>query len=271
MTSGIHPTALIGEGAEIGDGTTAGPYAVVEPGAVLGRGNALGPHSTIHGSVRMGDGNRVHHGASLGGAPQDLNYGGEPTRLVIGNDNWFGENVTVNRGTVATGETVIGNGNFFMAYAHVGHDCRVGDGVVMANSVPLGGAVQVQDRVTIGGNAAVHQFCRVGELVMIAGLCRVTQDILPFTLVAANNALRGLNRVGLRRAGYARDAVDPLREAYRRFCVGREPLESFLAWLGEFPQEPLLTAWRAFLSEKSSRGYARDRIRGRSEGGADTE
>lgn len=259
MSPRIHPTALVAEDAEIGEGTAIGPYAIVEPGVVVGRDNVLEAHSYLYSGVRLGDRNRLHRGASLGGEPQDLKYAGEPTGCVIGHDNRFGEQVTVNRGTRAVGRTVIGDHNFLMAYAHVGHDSRLGDHIVMANSVPLGGEVEVGDHAVLGGNAAVHQFCRVGEGVMVGGLSRVTQDVLPFTLLNGDNTLVGLNRVGLRRRGHDRHAIAALKEAYRRFCLHREPLDDFRAWLAGHAEHPLLGRWHAFLAVRSRRGYARAR------------
>jgi UDP-N-acetylglucosamine acyltransferase len=257
MAVTIHPTAIVDPAAEIGDGTVVGPFMVVEAGAVIGRDNELCAFSHVFGSVRMGDGNRLMRAASLGGVPQDLKYKGEPTRCVVGNGNFIGENAIVHRGTTATGETVLGDGNFLMSNIHVGHDCRLGSSIVMSSGAILGGNSRVGDRANFGGNAGVHQFCRVGEMAMVGGLARVRQDVLPFTMIAEANTLYGLNRVGLRRAGHSAQDVQPLREAYRRFCEAREPLAEFRAWLDAQPENPLLAVWRAFLSQPSKRGYAR--------------
>lgn len=270
MSTQIHPTAVVENGAVLGLGCTVAPLALVRAGAVLGNNNEIGPHCTVDGSVRMGSGNRLQPGASLGGVPQDLSYAGEPTLLRIGDDNWIGENVTLNRGTAASGETVVGDRNFLMANAHIGHDCRVGDDNVFANSVPLGGVVTVGNRVTLGGNAAVHQFCRIGDGVMVAGLCRVTMDVLPFTLMGDDNSLFGLNRVGLRRAGHKGNALAGLRQAFQRFAIRREPREAMLEWMADRGDDPLLQAWHAFLAADSRRGYARARGNQRAQGDGDT-
>lgn len=253
----IHPTAIIGENTVFGDGCIIGPYAIIEPGAVLDQDNELGAGCYLYGSVRLGKGNRLMHGATLGGEPQSLGYRGEPTQLIIGDRNWIGEYVTVHRGTADTGETVIGNGNFLMAYSHVGHDCRLGDHTIVANSVNLAGHVQVMDRANIGGGAAIHQFARVGELAMVGGLSRVSQDVMPFAVLARDNTLYGLNRIGIQRSAYATAALPALKAAYRRFCLGREPLDAFLNWLQEQPANPFLAVWYRFLSSGSRRGYAR--------------
>jgi UDP-N-acetylglucosamine acyltransferase len=257
MSVTIHPTAVIGQGARIGEGTTIGPFAVVEPGAVIGRDNALGAGCYIFAAVRMGNRNRLMRGASLGGEPQHVQYKGEPTRLVIGDGNFFGENITVHRGTMETGETRVGNDNFLMSNVHVGHDCRLGNGIIMASGAILGGHVAVHDRANFGGNAGVHHFCRIGTLAMVGGLARVRQDVLPFTIASESNRLFGLNWIGLRRGGLPLANRSLLKEAYRRFCVRCEPIAGLLAWLRAQPEDPLLDAWREFLSAKSKRGYAR--------------
>ena len=200
-------------------------------------------------------------GASLGGEPQSLTYRGEPTRLLAGDDNWFGENAVVHRGTTATGKTVIGNHLYMMNGAHVGHDSVLGNHVVIGPNVMLGGLSQVMDRANIGAGTGVHQLTRVGQMAMVGGVTRVTQDVLPFTTIV-EGALFGLNSIGIKRAeGYPKK-LDTLKTMYRRFCVKREPLPSFLAWLKEQPADPFVEAWTDFLSVPNSRGYARAR-RGR--------
>lgn len=257
MVGTIHPTAIVAQNAAIGEGCTIGPFTIIEAGAVLGSNNQLAASCHIHATVRMGNGNRLMRGACLGGEPQSLGYADEPTGLHIGDGNWFGEYVTIHRGTKDGGATVIGHHNYFMAYSHVGHDCRLGDHIIVANSVNLAGHVQIMDRVNLGGGAAIHQFARVGELAMVGGLSRVSQDVLPFAVMARDNALYGLNRVGIRRSHYPAEALLPLKAAYQRFCLEREPMEAFLAWLGEQPQNPFLDAWRDFFAGTSARGYAR--------------
>lgn len=253
----IHPTAIVDQQAVIADGCRIGAFTIVEGGARLGKDNVIGAGCYLYAALSMGDGNRLMRGACLGGEPQSLAYAGEPTRLDVGDGNWFGEYVTAHRGTVSSGKTVIGHRNYFMAYSHVGHDCRLGDHITIANSVNLAGHVQIMDRANLGGGAAVHQFARVGELAMVGGLSRVSQDVLPFTIMARDNALYGLNRVGLRRSAYPAQALSMLKAAYRRFCLERAPLDGFLAWLHEQPQNPFLDAWSRFFAAGTERGYAR--------------
>jgi UDP-N-acetylglucosamine acyltransferase len=257
MAVTIHPTAIVEENVVIGDGCAIGPFTVIEAGAVLGENNELRAGCHVYTAVSMGNSNRLMHGACVGGEPQSFGYGGEPTRLQIGDGNWFGEYVTIHRGTSDSGKTVIGNRNYFMAYSHVGHDCRIGDHIIVANSVNLAGHVQIMDRANLGGNAAIHQFVRVGEFAMVGGLSRVSQDVLPFAVMARDNALYGLNRVGIRRSGYPAKALPVLKIAYRRFCLDREPLDDFLAWLDEQPRNPFLDVWSDFFASGTERGYAR--------------
>ena len=266
MGTKIHPTALVGKNVEIGDGCEIGPYVIIEDGAVLGVDNELNANSYIFGSVRMGDRNRLMRGASLGGEPQSIDYKGEPTKLLVGSDNWFGENLTVHRGTVASGETVVGDHNFLMAYIHVGHDCRLGNHITMANDSKLGGHSELHDRVTLGAGVGVHQYTRVGELVMAAALARVIRDALPFTVVRQDDTLFGLNRIGIRRAGHPREDSKALNSAYKMFCQQRKPRDEVLTWLQEQPGNHLLAAWIAFLSAPSKSGYARARPVRKSDG-----
>ena len=262
MGTEIHPTAIVGTNVEIGDGCRIGPFVIIEDGAVLGEDNELNANSYIFGSVRMGSRNRLMRGASLGGEPQSRDYKGEPTRLRVGSDNWFGENLTVHRGSAETGEhgeTIVGDHNFLMAYIHVGHDCRLGNHITMANDSKLGGHSVLQDGVNLAAGVGVHQFVRVGELVMAAALSRVIRDALPFTTVRKDDTLFGLNRVGLRRAGYSPGDSKVLNSAYRMFCQQRKPRDEVLKWMREQPSNPLLDSWITFLSAPSKRGYARAR------------
>lgn len=261
MGTDIHPTAIVGKNAEIGDGCRIGPFVIVEDGAVLGEDNELNAHSYIFGAVRMGSRNRLMRGASLGSEPQSRHYKGEPTSLLVGSDNWFGENLTISRGSAETGggETVVGDHNFLMAYIHVGHDCKLGNHITMSNDSKLGGHAVIQDGVTLGAGVGVHQFTRVGELVMAAALSRVIRDALPFTLVRKDDTLFGLNRVGLRRAGHPKEESRVLHSAYKMFCQQRKPHGEVLQWMKDQPSNPLLDVWIAFLSAPSKTGYARAR------------
>ena len=215
--SGVHPTAIVDPGAEIHPGATVGPYCVVGPGVVLEAEVVLGAHVVVQGPTRLGRGTRVFPFASLGTAPQAREYRGEPTRLEVGEGNIIREYVTMNRGTPAGGGvTRVGSRGIFMAHAHVAHDCSVGDEVVLANDVALAGHVCVGDHAVIGGLAAVHQFARVGDHALVGGGAMVAQDVPPYTLAQGDRArLRGLNLVGLRRAGFSPQVIQALRTAYR--------------------------------------------------------
>ena len=213
----IHPTAILEPGAQVDPSCEIGPYAVVGPNVKLGPNNVLAAHAVVTGHTTMGAGNRVFPHAVVGGIPQDLKYRGEPTRLEIGDRNTFRECVTVNLGTVGGGGvTVIGNGCLLMAYSHVGHDCHIGDGAIIANAVALAGHVIVEDHVHLSGNAAVHQFCRLGRLSFVAGLTGVAMDVPPYCMVSGARAeLAGLNTVGLQRAGMGEEQLGRVKQAYK--------------------------------------------------------
>ena len=226
----IDPRAVVSEGAVLGPGTRVGPFAVIGPGVRLGRDCIVGPHAVLDGQTTLGDRCRVFPFASIGSVPQDLKYGGEPTRLRIGDDNTFRESVTVNIGTAGgLGETVIGNGNFFMTGVHVAHDCRIGDGTIFANAATLAGHVDVEDGVTLGAFSGVHQFCRIGREAFIGGYSVVTQDALPFCLTVGNRAEgHGPNLVGLKRRGYPEATIRALKTAYRTLFRSGKPREAAL-------------------------------------------
>jgi UDP-N-acetylglucosamine acyltransferase len=190
---------------------------VVGPQVRLGRGTVLDSHVVLGGDTSLGAGNRLYPFSSLGLAPQDLKYHGEPSRLVIGDGNTFREFVTVHRGTEGGGMvTRIGSSNLFMTEVHVAHDCHVGDHTIFANAATLAGHVEVQDWAIIGAFSGVHQFCRVGTHAFVGGYTVVTKDVLPYSKTVGNRArIYGLNVVGLTRRGFSREAIDAIRQAYR--------------------------------------------------------
>ena len=198
----IHPTAIIHPSAKLGANVRVGPYAVIDAEVELGADCVVGPHVYLTGVTKIGTGNHFHAGGVIGDAPQDLKYQGEPTRVVIGDRNVFRENVTVNRAT-KEGATVVGADNFFMANAHIAHNCVVGNHVIFANGATLGGHAVVQDRAFLSGNCLVHQFCRVGTLAIMQGGSAISKDLPPFTVARGDNGICGLNVVGLRRAGFS--------------------------------------------------------------------
>lgn len=213
----IHPTAIIDPSSSIGEGTTIGPYSIVGPNVVLGRNNRIGPHVVIEGRTFIGDDNTFYQFASVGAAPQDLKYHGEPSELRIGNKNIVRENVTLQPGTLGGGMlTSIGDQNLFMANTHVGHDSHVGNRCVIANGAALAGHVTVHDGVIIGGLSGIHQFVKLGSVAMIGAGAMVAQDIPPYCMAQGDRAsIQGLNRVGLERNGGSREDLSVLREVYR--------------------------------------------------------
>ncbi len=245
----IHPTAVVEAGARIDPSCEIGPYAIVGPDVVLGPGNVLFAHATVKGHTTLGQGNRVFSHAVVGEIPQDLKYGGEPTRLVVGDRNTFRECVTINLGTVqGGGVTTIGNGSLFMAYSHVGHDCTIGDGAIIANSVALAGHILVEDHVHLSGLAACHQFCRIGRLAFVSGLTGVAMDVAPYCTVAGARAeLGGLNIVGMQRAGMTEEQIGRVKQAYKilfRSSLGvAEAIAQMEAELGTHPEIAHLIAF----------------------------
>jgi UDP-N-acetylglucosamine acyltransferase len=198
----VHPTAIIHPKAKLDSTVRVGPYAVIDEGVELGASCVVGPHVYLTGLTTIGAGNQFHAGCVIGDAPQDLKYKDEPTRLRIGDHNVFREHSTVHRSTKTDGETVVGSHNFFMANAHIGHNSHLGDHIIIANGVLLGGYVTVQDRAFLSGNCLVHQFTRVGTLALMQGGSAISQDLAPFTIARGDNGICGLNVIGLRRAGF---------------------------------------------------------------------
>ena len=219
----IDPTAHVHPRARIGEGTTVGPHVVIGPDVVIGARCRIGASAVIDGWTEIGDDTRIYPMASIGLAPQDLKYKGERTRLTIGRRNTFREFVTINRGTAGGGgHTRIGDDNLFMAYAHVAHDCRIGNSTIFGNAATLGGHVEVGDFAAVSAYSGVHQFCRVGRHAFIGGYSVVTKDALPFGKSVGNRArLFGLNSIGLARRGLSPDTISQLKSAYRYLLVLR--------------------------------------------------
>ncbi|MDB6147119.1 MAG: Acyl-[acyl-carrier-protein]--UDP-N-acetylglucosamine O-acyltransferase [Spartobacteria bacterium] len=212
----IHPTALIDARAEIGPGTTIGPYCIVGPEVTLGPGCWLQHHVTLCGPMQAGARNKFYAYCSIGQQTQDLKYQGEPTYLEIGTDNTFREFVTVNRSTTSEGKTRVGHSGSFLAYSHIGHDCVVGNEVVFSNNGTLAGHVRVDDNAVMGGLTAVHQFCHIGRFAITGGCSKIVQDVPPFMIADGNPAtIRGINQVGLERKGFSAETVKLVKEAFR--------------------------------------------------------
>ena len=213
----IDPLAIVSPRAELAADVAVGPFSIIGAHVRIGAGTVVGPHVVVNGPTTIGADNRIFQFASIGDAPQDKKYRGEPTRLEIGDRNVFRENCTVNRGTTHDkGVTVIGDDNLFMAYSHVAHDCMIGSNTVFANCAALAGHVEIGDWVTLGGLTAVHQFTRIGAYAFLGGGTIVTRDVPPYVMAAGNPAEpHSINSVGLKRRGFTDAQIRSIREAYR--------------------------------------------------------
>jgi UDP-N-acetylglucosamine acyltransferase len=213
----IDSKAIVSPQAQLASDVTVGPFSIIGPHVQIGPGTVVGPHAVINGPTVIGADNRIFQFASIGDAPQDKKYNGEPTRLEIGDRNVFRESCTINRGTTHDkGVTRIGSDNLFMAYSHVAHDCQVGSKTVFANCASLAGHVEIGDWVTLGGLTAVHQFCKVGAHAFLAGGTIVQRDVPPYVMVAGNPAIpHAVNSEGLKRRGFTEEQIRSIREAYR--------------------------------------------------------
>ncbi len=213
----IHPTAIVDPGAKLADDVIVGPYSIIGSNVEIAEGTEIKSHVVISGPTKIGRQNRIYQFASIGDAPQDKKYNGQPTRLEIGDRNIIREYVTLNRGTATgIGETVIGNGNMFMAYSHVAHDCIVGDYTVFANAASLSGHVEIGDYAVLGGFTSVHQFTNIGEKAFCGLGSVITQDIPPFSTAAGNRARTiGINKEGLRRSGFSAELIRALHLSFR--------------------------------------------------------
>lgn len=254
----IHPTAIVDAKAEIGAGTMIGPYCIIAAGVVLGSECWLQHHVTLCGPMTAGARNKFYAYCSIGQQTQDLKYRGEPTYLEIGEENTFREFVTINRSTTSAGKTRVGNGGNFLAYSHIGHDCEVGNGVVFSNNGTLAGHVFVGDHAVMGGLTAVHQFCRIGRYAITGGCSKIVQDTPPFMIADGNPArVRGINLIGLERAGFPPDTIKGIKEAFRiiyrsKYNTG----QAIEAIRKELSPSPELTEIVEFI-EQSERGIIR--------------
>ena len=198
----VHPNAFVDSSAELYDGVSIASGAIIGPNVVIDSGTQIGPNAVIEGKTKIGKNNKVFPNVFIGLEPQDLKYKGASTEVVIGDNNTFRECVTINKATDEGEKTIIGNNNLLMAYTHIGHNCELGNGIVLSNSVQVAGHVKVEDKAIIGGCLGIHQFVHVGYLAMIGGMTRVDRDVPPFCLAEGHpGRLRGLNRVGIKRSG----------------------------------------------------------------------
>lgn len=258
----VHPTAVVEAGANLGPGVRIGPFCHVGPGVSLGEGCQLVSHAVVAGRTTIGPRARIFPFASIGHQPQDLKYRDEPNSLSIGSDCILREGVTINPGTEGGGGlTSIGQNCAFLANSHVGHDCRVGDGVILSNGVLLAGHVTIGEFAILGGGAAVHQFCRVGAHAFIGGLSGIENDVIPYGMALGNRAhLAGLNIVGLRRRRFSREQIHDLRRAYRLLFADegtlKERVEDVAA---EFATHPIVHELLDFIREGGDRAICTPR------------
>jgi UDP-N-acetylglucosamine acyltransferase len=230
--SRIHPTAVIDPKAELDPTVEIGPYAVIEAGVRIGPGTIVGPHVHIQGQTTIGRENEIGSHAMIGHAPQHMAYRGEPRRLRIGDRNRIREFVTIHRAFEEGEGTIVGDDCMFMGASHVGHDCHVGNSVILVNYVALGGHAIIGDRAFISGYTGVHQFCRIGRLAFLGGLIKVTQDVPPFLMVDGNPPrIRALNSVGIRRAGISAESQKELRRVFKHLYLTIQPIRTAIASL----------------------------------------
>ena len=251
----IHKTSIIDPKAKISDGVKIGPYSVIGPNVEIGKDTEIQSHVNITGNTKIGKKNKIYPFASIGNDPQDLKYHGEETKLQIGDNNKIREYVTINPGTKGGGGlTKVGNNCLFMVSAHVAHDCLVGNNVILANNVPLGGHAHVDDYAIIGGNSAVQQFTRVGKAAMIGGMCGVVRDVIPYGIAHGNRSiLQGLNLIGLRRKNIPNKEIMILSEAYKEIFKSENLTENLSNLSNEFKENELVAEVIGFIEKDKKR------------------
>jgi UDP-N-acetylglucosamine acyltransferase len=228
----IHQTAVVSPRAVIGEGVRVGPFAVVEDGAIIGDGCEIMAHAVIKRHTTLGRRNRVYEHAVLGGEPQDVKFKGDETRLIVGDDNLIREYCTLHRSNRADEDTRVGSRNFLMVGVHIAHNCDIGDDNIFANGVALAGHITVEDHVFLSNNVGCHQFIRIGRYAMVGGKSKIVQDVLPFFTTDGNPPrVRGLNSVGLRRAGFTAEQRQNLKNAYKILLRSGLSLDDALAQL----------------------------------------
>tara|TARA_B100000902_G_C27222137_1_gene870264 strand:- start:10 stop:792 length:783 start_codon:yes stop_codon:yes gene_type:complete len=251
----IHKTALVDSKAKISTNVQIGPYSIIGPNVEIGEGTVVQSHVNISGNTKIGSNNIIYPFASIGNDPQDLKYKGEETELKIGNNNKVREYVTINPGTSGGGGlTKVGNNCLFMVSSHIAHDCLVGDNVILANNVPLGGHAHVDDDAIIGGNSAVQQFTRVGKSAMIGGMCGVVRDVIPYGIAHGNRSiLQGLNLIGLRRKNFPNKEIMSLSEAYKQIFKSENLTENLNTLSSEFKDNQLVNEIINFIDKDKKR------------------
>ena len=224
MNTKIHPKALVDRGAFLDEGVKIGPYAVIGKNAKIGNSTVVEGFAHILGHTTIGKGCKISSYAVIGGPPQDLKYKGEESFLVIGSNNVIREFVTINPGTEANSQTLMGDNNLIMAYSHVAHNCEIGSNNILANAATLAGYVKIEDGVVVGGLVAVHQFCRIGSFSIIGGCSKVVQDVPPYSLCDGHpTKVYNVNLVGLRRAGFSKAKIDTIKRAFKVIFFENHP------------------------------------------------
>ena len=253
----IHPTAVVSPKAHLSSGVTVGPYAVIEDGVVIGTDCQIAGHAVIKRYTTMGARNRVFEHATLGGEPQDVKFRGEQSHLLIGDDNMIRENVTIHRATGEGNVTKVGSRNFLMIGVHIAHNCVLEDDCIFANGTALAGHIQVEDHVFLSNEVGVHQFVRLGRYAMVGAKAKIVQDVLPFLITDGNPCrVRGLNSIGLRRAGFSAEARLNLKRATHLLLRSMLPLEAALAGMERLDDENVLHLIR--FVRGSRRGFTRE-------------
>ncbi len=257
--SDIHPTAIVAESAKLGRDVTVGPYSIIEENVTIGDGTWVGPHAVIRNYTTIGRDNRIFQFSSIGEDPQHQGYRGEPTRLEIGDRNTIREYCTINRGTAGgLGVTRIGDDNFIMAYAHIAHDCVLGNYIIFANGASLAGHVYIGDYAILGGFSLVHQFCRIGQHCITGIGCVCLQDVPPYIVAAGNPAAPfGINKKGLRRRNFTEESISLLTTAYRVVYRSNLNLQSAIDELCTLNfDDPDVASFKKFICQ-SERGIIR--------------
>ena len=251
----IHKTAIVDPKAKLSDNIIVGPYSIIGPNVEILEGTEIQGHVNITGNTKIGSNNKIYPFASLGNDPQDLKYKNEKTQLIIGNNNKIREYVTINPGTEGGGGvTRIGNNCLFMVSSHIAHDCLVGDSVILANNVPLGGHAHVDDGAIIGGNSAVQQFTRVGKYAMIGGMCGVVRDVIPYGIAHGNRSiLQGLNLIGLRRKNFPNKEILELSDAYKQIFKNENLTENLSNLSNELKKNKLVSEVVNFIEKDKKR------------------
>ncbi len=251
----INKTAIIHSNAIISENVKIGPYSVIGPNVEIGEGTVVQSHVNITGNTKIGKNNNIYPFASIGNDPQDLKFKGEETKLEIGDNNKIREYVTINPGTDGGGGlTKVGSNCLFMVSAHIAHDCFVGDNVILANNVPLGGHAHVDDNAIIGGNSAVQQFTRVGKFAMIGGMCGVVRDVIPYGIAHGNRSiLQGLNIIGLRRKNIPNKEIIILSEAYKEIFKNENLSENLINLSNKFRNNALVLDVINFIEKDKKR------------------